>query len=132
MNGRDKTGTTYDDVLSNFNAPTLPPWRTQNGEWPEDSVMENINYQTVESTLNDAITIQQARKKKRRFEEESELSLRRPEKPPTSKRQKAAEPPAGETGDDPKETEEAPNYAMWGGLAAVTVGITAIALSRKS
>ena len=129
MNGRDKTDASYDNVVSNFARPTFPPWRTAGGEWPEESVMENINYQAVESTLDDAITVDKPRPKKRRFREDAEDAQPPPQKPPTSKKQKVTEPPAGETGAEPEETEEGPNYAMWGGLAAVTVGITAIALS---
>ena len=99
-----------------------------------DSVMENTNYRTVEATLEAAIEVAAPRQGKgaKRFREPAEEDEKRPEKPPTSKKQKVAEAPPQETPVQVEEVEDQTNYALWGGIAAVGAGITAIALSRRS
>lgn len=135
MNGKDKNEHSYDDVREAHLDDGVPPWRTANGGWPEDSVMENTNYRMVEALLEDAVeaVAPRAPRGSKRFREPAEEGEKKPEKPPTSKKQKVAEAPPQEVQVKVEEVEaDQTNYALWGGIAAVGAGITAIALSRRS
>ena len=136
MEGADKTGESYDGVLSahTLDHDRYPPIRVKGGEFPEDSEMNNANYATVEAVLNEAVV---AVKPKgggiKRFRERAEETQEKPVEKPQKKsktRRRGEETTMVKAETVETETDET-NYALWGGLAAVTAGISAIAFSRR-
>ena len=120
---KDKSDSSYDEVKVAHLTRKFTPWRTQGGEWPEDSSVEDLNYKAIESRLNGAVGFEDYRHKAKRAREAGEpittLATPAPKKKAKVKTQEVA-PPEGET-----------NYALVGGLLAVTAGVAAIALSRS-
>ena len=134
MNFHDKTAESYDWVMNEHRHgwEGWPPWRTMGGAWPEDSTMENTNYTSLEAMLGTVIVAEPRRKGggSKRFREPAEDD-RVPPKPPVKKK-KVRKEPAEEVvvAQEEVETDDT-NYALWGGLAAITAGVTVIALSRR-
>ena len=117
---KDKSDSSYDDVKVAHLTGKFTPWRTQGGEWSEDSSVEDLNYKAIESRLNYAVGFEEYRKKAKRAREESEPVITLATPAPKKVKTKEVAPPEEET-----------NYALIGGLLAVTAGVAAIALSRS-
>ena len=134
MEGTDKTGSSYDGVLSahKMDHERFPPLRVRGGEFPEESVMDNANYALVDTVLNEAVVVKpQKSGGVKRFREPAEEGQAKPVDPPKKKVKPEKRPEETALVKVETVTDDDPNYVLWGGLAAVTAGITAIALSRR-
>jgi len=126
MNGTAKTPDSYQRVKQFITeqGDTLTPWRTKNGAWPMDSVVENGNYQAIEEILRGVRSDVVIRSKVARRREEPAETVEPPKRP------KKASAPL-ELIEKPVEIIQEKSYAFWGGLAAVTLGLGAIAFSNQ-
>ena len=122
MTGRDKTDQSYDGIKAEHLTGNFTPWRTANGDWPEASVVEDTNYKAIEGRLEGAVGLEEYRKQSKRYREFKE----EPADLPTSPRVKKTK-----TKVISAEVGEKTNYAMIGGLVAITAGVAAVALSRS-
>ena len=124
MTGRDKTAQSYDDIKVEHRTGNFTPWRTKNGDWPEDSVVEDTNYLAIENRLSGAVGLEEYRKKHKRYRgfKETVAVMDSPRKKTKTKTVQPVEESF---------EEETPNYALIGGLVAVTAGVAAIAISHS-
>lgn len=134
MSGRDKTESSY-DLIKRYpydDTSGFPPWRTADGAWPPEAIMEAGNYQTLDVLLREVDAPVEIRGKAKRYREDAPEKPVKQEQAATAKKQKVAEPPVAEELPQTTEKEtDGPNYPLWGGLAAITVGVGAIAFSRR-
>ena len=134
MEGADKTAGSYDGVLSahTLDHDRYPPLRVKGGEFPEEAVMDNTNFATVEAVLNEAVLVKVPKTGGvKRFREAAEAGQDKPVEKPQKKARADKRPEETVVQEVETKTDET-NYVLWGGLAAVTAGITAIALSRRA
>ena len=132
MHGRAKRGDTYDLVKrGHLDARhEFPPWRTQRGAWPADSFIERTNYDAVESLLKEVQFGGVGEIRVKRVREPAEAA--KAGEPPKAKLKKikTEKIPAG-TVQEVVMTDEDNNFALWGGLAAITAGVGALVFSRR-
>ena len=137
MEGVDKTRNSYDMIRTEHERMSGPPFRTRNAEWSDD-VMENTNYDAVQNILDNVVIPP--------FQEPPEEPSQEPLFPPRNEEPAEDKPVVdvppfsppeedvqmGEepTPDEPEQVEEN-NVLLFGGLAALTLGIGAVALSRR-
>ena len=93
--------------------------------------MEAGNYQTLDVLLREVDAPVEIRAKAKRYREDAPEKPLKQEKTAAAKKQKVTEAPIAEELPQTAEKETEPNYPLWGGLAAITVGVGAIAFSRR-
>ena len=128
MNGNNKGPNSYDEIIFEHTRIQGPPWRTRNSEWPDDDVMENTNYEYVQSILAEAEV---------RFFGEELPAAPRNQEPAEEEEQvptvgaELATVPNEPDEPPPPPVEDADNTLLYGGLVALTAGVAAIAYSRS-
>jgi len=154
MEGVDKTRASYEEVSTEHTRINGPPWRTRNAEWSEDAIMENTNYQFVKNILDSVVIpdhppLPESPPESPRMQEptEPEIAVDVAARDPTDIADLVIPPeeeralttvtdlpgPTRRRGDPTEAVEEEGdnNLLLFGGLAALTLGIGAVALSRR-